>query len=101
MLHTRIFKWPILIKGLKDDGFGGFDGTRIDVEYWITQFSSLRSAIKIDKCLFGARVEYMDLDTYKGSRFYDYGITSKTRKQMNRYKKKFYISLATVATQNT
>ena len=33
----------------------------------------LRKTIKIDQWYFGSRVQYMDLDTYKGSRFYQYG----------------------------
>ena len=53
-------KWPILFKRFIDDGFGGFDGTRKDVEYWITQFNLLRDTIKIDKWSFGTRVECMD-----------------------------------------
>ena len=42
------FKWPILFNRFIDDGFGVFDGTRKDVEYWITQFNLLRDTIKID-----------------------------------------------------
>ena len=34
----------------------------------------LRETIKIDNWTFGTRVEYMDLDMYKGSRFYECGI---------------------------
>ena len=43
------FKWPILFGRFIGDGFGVFDGTKQDVEYWITQFNLLRDTIKIDK----------------------------------------------------
>ena len=46
------FKWPTLFKRFIDDGFGVFNGTKKDVECWITQFNSLRDTIKIDKWSF-------------------------------------------------
>ena len=38
------------------------------------QFNQLREKIKIDKWSFGTRVEYMDLDIYKGSGFFEHSL---------------------------
>ena len=48
MLDPNI-KWPTLFKSFIDDGFGSFEGTRNEVEYWINQFKILRDTIKLDK----------------------------------------------------
>ena len=42
------------------------EGTKQDVEYWISQFNNLRKTIKIDKWSFGNHVEYMDLYIQRG-----------------------------------
>ena len=68
------FKWPILFLRFIDDGFGVFVGTNEESEYWITQFNMLRDTIKIEKLMFGTRIEYMDSDIYKGSKIYECGI---------------------------
>ena len=46
-----------------DDGFGIMEGTKNNVEYWISQFNGLSKTITIDKWPFGKPVEYMDLCT--------------------------------------
>ena len=55
-------KWPVLFTRFIDDGFGIFEGTQEEVEYWINQFNLLRETIKIDKWSYGTHVEYMDLE---------------------------------------
>ena len=50
-----------------------FEGTENEVECWIEKFNLLRKSIKMNKWYFGTRVECMDLDTYKGTRFYECG----------------------------
>ena len=67
-------KWPTLFQRFIDDGFGIMEGTKIDVEYWRSQFNGLRKTITIDKWSFGNHVEYMDLFIYKGDKFYSSGI---------------------------
>ena len=62
-------KGPILFKRCIDGGFGIFDGTRNEVEYWVNQFNLPRETIKIDKWSYGTHVRYMDLEIYRGSRF--------------------------------
>ena len=49
--------WPILLKRFIDDGFGILCGTKEDIVYWI------------DKWSIGNKVEYVDLEIHKGSRF--------------------------------
>ena len=60
-----------------DDGFGIFEGTKKDIEYWISQFNGLRKTINIDKCTFGNHVEYIYIyiyiHIYKGEKFYSSG----------------------------
>ena len=68
--HDDKLKWPCLFLRFIDDGFGIMEGTKQDVEYWISQFNNLRKTIKIDKWSFGNHVEYMDLYIYiKGINF--------------------------------
>ena len=47
-IHGPKLTWPILFQRFIDDGFGVFDGTKEEIEYWITQFNMLRETIKID-----------------------------------------------------
>ena len=71
-LHPNI-KW-LLKKRFIDDGFGIFEGTQEEVEYWINQFNLLIETIKIDKWSYGPHVEYMDLEIYRGSRLFEKGM---------------------------
>ena len=70
MLDPQI-KWSVLLKTFIDDGFGIFEGTKIKVEYWINQFNLLRETIKIDKWSYGTHIQYIDLEIYRGARFFE------------------------------
>ena len=37
--HDANLKWRTLFLSFIDDGFGIFEGTKKDVEYWINQFT--------------------------------------------------------------
>ena len=60
VLHPFL-KWPILFKRFIHDGFGIFEGTQNEVEYWIYQFNLPRETINIDKWSYSTHVEYVDL----------------------------------------
>ena len=49
-------KWPTLLKRFIDDGFGIMEGNKLDFEYWVSEFNSLRETITIDKFKFGNSV---------------------------------------------
>ena len=65
--------WPILLKRFIADGFGIFYGTLNDIMYMIKTFNMLIKSIKINKWSIGSNVEYMDLEMFKGSRFFTCG----------------------------
>jgi len=68
--HDTKLKWPKLFLRFIDDGFGIFEGTKKEIEYWIIQFNGLRETITIDKWKFGNHVDYMDIYIYKGEQFF-------------------------------
>ena len=72
-VNDHKLKWPKPFLRFIDDGFGIMEGSKKDVEYWISQFNSLRKTIKIDKWSFGNNVEYMDIYIYKGEKFFSTG----------------------------
>ena len=57
-----------------DNGFGIMEGTKKDVEYWISQFNVFRKTIAINKWSFGNHLEYTDLYIYTGDNFFICGI---------------------------
>ena len=85
--HDEKLKWPKLFLRFIDDGFGIFEGTKKEVEYWINQFNELRKTITIDKWKFGNHVDYMDIYIYKGKKFYSSGFLDFRifQKEINRY----------------
>ena len=83
-------KWSVLFKRFIDNGFCIFEGTTYVVACWIEEWNLLRESMKIDKCTFGRRVEYMDLDIYKGSRFFSCGKFDIQLHQKQQYKFLYY-----------
>ena len=85
--HDVKLKWPKLFLRFIDDGFGIFEGTKKEIEYWIIQFNGLRETITIDKWKFGNHVDYMDIYIYKGEKFFSSGFLDFRifQKEINRY----------------
>ena len=63
--HDVKLKWPKLFLRFIDDGFGIFEGTKNEVEYWINQFNGLRKTITIDKWNFPKRNKQIYVYTSK------------------------------------
>ena len=90
--HDVKLKWPKLFLRFIDDGFGIFEDTKKEVEYWINQFNGLRKTITIDKWEFGNHADYMDIYIYEGEvffiRFFGFSNFPKRNKQIYVYTSK-------------
>ena len=58
---------PILFKRFID-GFKVTKGSKLDFEYWVSEFNSLRETMTIDKFNYGDKVDFMALAIFKGDK---------------------------------
>ena len=63
------------------------EGSKLDFEYWVSEFNFLRETITIDKFKWGNEVDFIDLNIFKGDDFFLFGKldVSVFQKEENKY----------------
>ena len=65
--------WPLVLKRFIDDMFGIMVGTYEDLVYFVKVFNSYIPSINLNIIKWGKNVNFMDLEIFKSSKFYETG----------------------------
>ena len=65
--------WPMVLKRFIDDMFGIMKGTYEDLKYFVDIFNRYVPSINLNIIKWGTSVDFMDLEIFKDSSFYETG----------------------------